>query len=175
VKDMLLGLNKNIAQWMVVYTRSNFEKRIDKNLKEQGIMSYCPLITSRNQWADRIKIIEKPFFSSYLFVKASPLDLHKVKYSPGVINLLSSDGKPVIITDHEIEQIRLITKTYADAEVVSLKGLKIGDKVKIKDGLLLNKEGFVNKIMGTKVLMVIEQLDCAVVIKVEQLALNMAN
>ena len=172
---MIIGFKKNVAQWMVVYTRSNFEKKVDKNLKEQGIISYCPLITSRNQWADRVKTIEKPFFASYLFVKASPLDMNKVKYSQGVINLLSNNGKPVIITEQEIEQIRLITKNYADVEVVSLKSLKIGDKVKITDGLLLNKEGIVNKIMGTKVLMVIEQLDCAVVVKVKQLALNVAS
>ncbi|WP_183572978.1 UpxY family transcription antiterminator [Mucilaginibacter sp. X5P1] len=172
---MIIGFKKNVAQWMVVYTRSNFEKKVDKNLKEQGIISYCPLITSRNQWADRVKTIEKPFFSSYLFVKASPFDVNKVKYSPGVINLLSNNGKPVIITEQEIEQIRLITKNYADAQVVSLKSLKIGDKVKITDGLLLNKEGFVNKVMGTKVLMVIEQLDCAVVVKVKQLALYAAS
>lgn len=172
---MIIGFKKNVAQWMVVYTRSNFEKKVDKNLKEQGIISYCPLITSRNQWADRVKTIEKPFFSSYLFVKASPLELNKVKYSQGVINLLSNNGKPVIITEQEIEQIRLITKNYADVEVVSLKSLKIGDKVKITDGLLLDKEGFVNKIMGTKVLMIIEQLDCAVVVKVKQLALNVAS
>ncbi len=172
---MIIGFKKNIAQWMVVYTRSNFERKVDKNLKEQGIISYCPLITSRNQWADRVKTIEKPFFSSYLFVKASPLEVNKVRYSSGVINLLSNDGKPVIITEDEIEQIRLITKNYADAEVVSLKSLKVGDKVKITDGLLLNQEGFVNKVMGTKVLMIIEQLDCAVVVKVKQLALNVAS
>lgn len=172
---MIIGIKKNVAQWMVVYTRSNFEKKVDKNLKEQGIISYCPLITSRNQWADRVKTIEKPFFSSYLFVKVSPLDVNKVKYSQGVINLLSNNDKPVIITEQEIEQIRSITKNYADVEVVSLKSLKIGDKVKITDGLLLNKEGFVNKIMGTKVLMIIEQLDCAVVVKVKQLALNVAS
>ncbi|SDT05295.1 Transcription antitermination factor NusG [Mucilaginibacter mallensis] len=172
---MIIGLKKNIAQWMVIYTRSNFEKKVDKNLKEQGIVSYCPLITSRNKWADRVKTVEKPFFSSYLFVKASPLEVNKIKSSPGVITLLSHNGKHVVITELEIEQIRSITQNYADAEVISLKSLKIGDKVKITDGLLVNKEGLVNKIMGTKVLMVIEQLDCAVVVKVNQLALNVAS
>src|ERR1700761_3442980 len=103
---MIIGFKKNMAQWMVIYTRSNFERRVDKNLKEQGIVSYCPLITSRNQWADRVKTVEKPFFSSYLFVKASPLEVNKVKSSNGVIDLLSNNGKPVVITEEEIEQIK---------------------------------------------------------------------
>jgi len=172
---MIIGFKKNMAQWMVIYTRSNFERRVDKNLKEQGIISYCPLITSRNQWADRVKTVEKPFFSSYLFVKASPLEVNRVKSSNGVIDLLSNNGKPVVITEEEIEQIKLITKNYSEAEVVSLKSLQVGDKVKITDGLLLNQEGFVNKVMGAKVLMVIEQLDCAVIIKAKQLTLNVAS
>jgi transcription antitermination factor NusG len=54
--------------------------------------------------------------------------------------------------------------------------LKVGDKVKVNNGVLFNMEGLVNKIMGTKVLMVIEQLDCAVIVKVnaDQLTLSTA-
>jgi transcription antitermination factor NusG len=172
----ILKLNKTADQWVVVYTRSNFERRIDKSLKEQGILSYCPVITSRNKWADRVKTVEKPFFSSYLFVKASPVELTKVRYSPGVIDLVSNNGKPVVISDHEIEQIKMITKNYCDAQIVSLKSLNVGDRVKIKDGAFFNMEGLVNRIMGTKVLMVIEQLDFAVVVKVglDQLSMSVA-
>lgn len=175
MKDKILGIKKNTAQWIVVYTRSNFEKRIDKNLKEQGILSYCPLITCRNQWADRVKTIEKPFFSSYLFVKASPFDIMKVRSSPGVINLITNNGKPAVVTDQEIEQIKLITRNYSDAQVVSIESLRIGDKVKINDGALFSVEGVVNKVMGTKILMIIEQLGCAVVVKANQVALSVAS
>lgn len=172
----ILKLNNSPEHWMVIYTRSNFERRIDKSLKEQGILAYCPVITSRNKWADRIKTVEKPFFPSYLFVKANPLQLSKIRYVPGVIDLISNNGKPVIISDNEIEQIKIITQSYTDVQVVSLKSLKVGDKVKVNNGVLFNMEGLVNKIMGTKVLMVIEQLDCAVIVKVnaDQLTLSTA-
>jgi transcription antitermination factor NusG len=161
-------------QWMVVYTRSRFEKKIDKNLKEQNVTSFCPVVKSQNKWADRMKTVETPLFSSYLFVKINPLEFTKVRGVAGVINFVNHCGKPVIISDSEIERIELILSKYSDVELVNLNNLSVGDRVKIKNGVLLNVEGIVNRIMGKLVLMTIEPLECALVIKVglDQIALK---
>lgn len=164
-------------QWMVVYTRSRFEKKIDKSLREQNIMSFCPVVRSKNKWADRIKTVETPLFASYLFVNVSQHEFQKVKSTTGVLTFVSHCQKPVTVSEQEIERIRKFTEAYTDVEVVHLSNLNVGDRVKIKEGSLLNMEGVVSRVMGKLVLMTIESLDCALVVKVglEQLALNEAS
>jgi len=67
-----LPMNKiNNDNWMVLYTRSRWEKKVDKLLKEQNIISYCPVVKTSKQWADRSKTVEIPLFNSYLFVRAN--------------------------------------------------------------------------------------------------------
>jgi transcription antitermination factor NusG len=178
VENKLLKIKSTSAkQWMVVYTRSRFEKKIDKNLRDQNIMSFCPVMRSKNKWADRIKTVETPLFASYLFVNVNQYEFQKVKSTTGVLSFVSHCQKPVTVSEQEIERIRKITEAYADVEVVQLSHLNVGDRVKIKEGSLLNVEGVVSRVMGKLVLMTIESMDCALVVKVglEQLALNEAS
>ncbi|WP_183559900.1 UpxY family transcription antiterminator [Mucilaginibacter sp. SP1R1] len=163
--------------WMVIYTRSRFEKKIDKTLQENGITSFCPVIKSKKKWADRTKLVETPLFSSYVFVKVDLSDQLKVKQVQGVLNFISYCRKPVILKDLEIERIKHIVESYSDIEIHSISSLNIGDTVKIKDGLLLNYQGVIRQITGKSVLMAIEQLDCVLTVKVslDLLALNAAS
>lgn len=172
-----IQIKNALSQWMVIYTRSRFEKKIDKSLNECGITSFCPIVKSKKKWADRTKTIELPLFPSYVFVKANPAEQHKVKQIPGVMSFLMFCGKPVLLNDSEIERIRTIVKTHSDIELVSIQSLNIGSKVKIKDGLLLNYQGVISQIMGKNILMTIEELDCVLTVKVnlDQVCLNVAS
>ncbi|GAA4316624.1 UpxY family transcription antiterminator [Mucilaginibacter gynuensis] len=176
--NKVIKLNKTShQQWMVVYTRSRFEKKIDRSLKEIGITSFCPTIKTKNKWADRIKVVESPLFPSYLFVKVSLSEQTKIRQTAGVLNFVFHCGKAVTLKDSEIERISAIVNNYENVEVNSTQSLNIGDKVKIKDGLLLNYQGVVRQVMGKSVLMAIEQLDCVLTVKVgfDQVSLNVAS
>jgi transcription antitermination factor NusG len=163
--------------WIVVYTRSRFEKKIDRTLNDSGIVSFCPVIKSMKKWADRNKMIETPLFPSYVFVKVNASEQLKVKQVPGVINFVSYCGRPVILNDAEIERIQSIVNNYSEVELISIQNLNIGNKVKIKDGALFNYQGVVTQVMGKTVLMTIEQLNCVLTVKVniEQICLNVAS
>ncbi|QEM10890.1 UpxY family transcription antiterminator [Mucilaginibacter rubeus] len=165
------------ANWMVVYTRSRFEKKIDRTLNDNHITSFCPVIKSLKKWADRNKMIETPLFPSYVFVKANTGEQLKVKQVPGVINFVSYGGKPVVLNDTEIERIKSIVDNYSEVELMSIQNLNIGNRVKIKDGLLYNYQGVVTQIMGKTILMTIEQLNCVLTVKVnvDQICLNVAS
>lgn len=158
--------------WMVVYTRSRFEKKIDLTLQQKEIISFCPTITTVRKWADRKKKIEVPLFNSYLFVKADPRQQIIVKETPGVINFIQYNGKPVLIDENEIERIRFIVNSYSDVEAVNISGFKIGDYVSIKDGALVGHDGEIYQISGKSVVMLIKQLNCVLTVKIniEQLA-----
>lgn len=154
--------------WMVAYTRSKWEKKSDKLLNEQGITSFCPVIKTKKQWADRMKVVDVPLFNSYIFVHASPREQHLVQLTPGIVNFVHHCNKPVTISDAEIDRIHAIIDHHSNVETVSLNSINVGDTVKINDGLLLNHYGEVVEVQGKSVLMVMEQLGCALIVKVDQ-------
>lgn len=153
-------------QWQVIYTRHKWEKKVDQLLKQQGINSYCPVKTVKNQWADRVKTVDLPLFNSYVFVKVNLKEELCVRQTYGVINFIYFMGKPATIRETEIEKIRELLIQNPDAEIISLTEISIGDKVNIKNGLLCNQQGRIIKINGKTVLMAFENLSCALVARV---------
>src|SRR5205085_12502494 len=133
-------------KWLVVYTKSRWEKKVDKLLKTQKIQSFCPLVKTNRRWVDRNKLIELPLFSSYLFVNGDQKELLKVRQTIGVVNFVHHCGKPATLNDTEIERIRSLVDNYQDIETVSLPRIKVGDIMKIQDGVLLDWQGEVLKI-----------------------------
>lgn len=153
-------------KWFVIYTRTRWEKKVDLLLRQKGVDSYCPVRTVRNQWADRKKTVELPLFNSYVFVNINYKEELKVRQTHGVINFIYYMGKPAVVRNQEIEEIQEILCRNQDIEVSSIKDLNIGDKVLIKNGVLCNHEGNVIQIAGKTVLMVLNNLDCAVYTRV---------
>lgn len=129
---------KESKKWYVLYTRPKFEKKICKETDYLHIEHYLPLLTVTRRWSDRIKKIEEPLFSSYVFVKTSRargIDLLQI---PGVIRFVASEGRPAEIQESEIDRIRLIEsqgscvqrENYYTAgdEVIVTRGAFVGMK-----------------------------------------------
>ena len=167
--QILPFLKKNLPkQWMVVYTRSNCEKKAHKTLNDQGITSFCPLIKTKKKWADRNKIIDVPLFNSYLFVQVSSQEQSKVQQIPGVVNFVQYCGKPVSIADDEITKIKTFVSSYSDLRAITNSNFSIGDKIKVNEGPLADLEGEVVQLQGASVIMVMKELGCVLVVKVNQ-------
>jgi transcription antitermination factor NusG len=152
--------------WLVIYTRPRWEKKVNAMLQAQGIESYCPLRRVINQWSDRKKAVEMPLFASYVFVKINYREELKVRQVQGVLNFVHHNGKPATIRDSEIDRIKEALLYCPELEVVNLKNISVGDSVKIKNGLLSAHQGTVIKIQGKTVLMLLDSLECALVSRV---------
>lgn len=150
-------------KWLVIYVRPRWEKKVNMLLEEQGIESFCPTTTTENQWADRKKMVTTPLFTGYVFVRINDRDLTKVRYATGVLNYIYFMGKPAVIRDTEIEQLKMMVNNYNNLHVVSLNELSAGDRVRIKSGIFNNQEGNVIQIRGKSVLMSFDHLDCALI------------
>ena len=161
-----------IKSWMVLYTRSRWEKKVDQLLKNQKINSFCPLVKTNRQWVDRNKIIEIPLFQSYLFVQVNSYEHARVMQTSGVINFISHCGKPATLKDSEIERIRTIVSQYADVKTTSLKNINVGDTVRVTKGPLLNHEGEIAKVQGRAVVMILDNINCALTVKINQKQLS---
>lgn len=153
--------------WMVVYTKSKCEKKAHELLNLQGIQSFCPLVKRRQKWADRFKLVEFPLFNSYLFVCVNPSEQLKVLQTAGVVNFIYYCGQPAIVPAGDIERIKVYMEQYTDLEIVSINTLRPGDFVRVNDGILFDLPGEVIEIQGKSVLVMMKQLDCALVAKVK--------
>ncbi len=154
-------------KWLVIYTRPRWEKKVHQQLQLQGIESYCPVRKVLNQWADRKKTVELPLFSSYVFVKINPREELKVRQTLGVLNFIYYMGKPATVRDRDIDQIKQLLESWSDLEVVSLDDLSVGSRVYIKSGIFNKQQGSVVDIKGKNVLMVLDNLQCALVTKID--------
>ncbi|WP_183564156.1 UpxY family transcription antiterminator [Mucilaginibacter sp. SP1R1] len=159
-------INLHEKKWLVVYTRPRWEKKVDRLLKRQGIESYCPLRYMESQWADRKKEISLPLFSSYVFVRVNLREESMVLYCLGVLGYVYYMQRPAVVRDEVIEEIRRNLTLYKDVEIINLQSIAIGDRVQVKQGAFINQLGQVVQINGKNVLMIFDNIHCALVTRI---------
>ncbi|MFA6246113.1 MAG: UpxY family transcription antiterminator [Mucilaginibacter sp.] len=153
-------------KWMVIYTRPKWEKKIDQVLQQLGIESYCPLRVVNRKWADRMKEVSIPLFSCYIFVHVNLKDYANVLTVAGVLGYVFFMGKPAIVRDGIMNEMKINLSRYKDAEIVDLRSLSVGERVCISKGVFADQAGKVICIQGKSVLLVLENMNCALVARI---------
>ncbi len=143
--------------WLAVYTKPRWEKKVAERIASKGLEVYCPLNKVRKKWSDRYKVIEEPLFKSYVFVKISEDDQIRVRLTDGVVNFVYSEGKPAQIREQEINLIRRFLKEYKEVQLNPVI-LKRGLKVRVKSGVLMDREGIILDIKNKKAYVLLESL-----------------
>ncbi|MFN5360116.1 MAG: UpxY family transcription antiterminator [Bacteroidota bacterium] len=155
-----------VKQWLAVYTKPRWEKKIDSILSRKGIESWCPLQKSERQWSDRKKIIEEPLFRSYVFVHIDPAERVKVLSTEGVLNFVYYLRKPAIIRDEEIELIRkYLGEKSAALSVISEEGFREDMHVMVNHGVFMDHEGTVVRGGKKKVYVRLESLGQVMIVE----------
>ena len=128
--------------WYVLYVRSSQEKKVYRDLLENAVESFLPLIKSVRQWSDRKKTILKPLFPSYLFVNIkSKLDFHKVLSMDAACSFLKFGKDYGRISEKEIEQIKLIVNEEEFEDITIANEIPVvGDTYEIMHGSLSGLE-----------------------------------
>lgn len=126
--------------WHIVYTYPNAERKIKKILGIHGINVYLPLRKVIRQWSDRVKKLEVPLFPNYIFVKISNLQCWKVLEIPGVVKFLTNEGTPSIISNKEIDTIKIIEEANFQVDTEE-DSIKMGSRVVVTHGVLSGLEG----------------------------------
>lgn len=153
-------------QWLAVYTKPRWEKKIDTILIRKGINSWCPVQKSERQWTDRKKIIEEPLFRSYVFVHIDASERGKVLSTEGVLNFVHYLGKPAIIRDEEIDLIRkYLGEKGAALSVLSEEGFREEMKVVVDHGVFMGNEGTVVRGGKKKVFVRLESLGQVMIVE----------
>jgi len=100
-----------LEQWFAVWTRSRHEARVRDQLVDKGIDAFLPTVARWSRWKDRKKRIEWPLFPGYCFARFDPSASLPVLKCAGVVTLVSFQGRPAAIPEHEIESVRTLVRT----------------------------------------------------------------
>ena len=139
--------------WYVLYTKSRCEKKVADLLSKRNVENYCPLNRVYRQWSDRKKMVTEPLFNSYVFIHSCEDELNTIKrLSTNIVNVVYWLGKPAIIRNEEIEQIRYFLNEYSNV-TIEKQPVRMNEIVRIIKGPFRNLEGTVAEIKNNMVVL----------------------
>lgn len=124
--------------WFALYTAPRSEKKVEARLGEAGVEHFLPMLKVMRRWSDRVKVVEVPLFSSYIFVRCLMSELGCLNRIYGVVRIVYYNGRPAKVREEEIGRIRDFVKRADRCELVT------GDRVEVVCGLLKGEERLVS-------------------------------
>src|SRR5258705_4396721 len=101
------------VRWYALWTRSRHEQVVREQLEQKHVETFLPTITKWSRWKDRKKKIDWPLFPGYCFARFNARERLPILKCTGVVNIISFEGEPAPIPEHEIDGIR----TLIDSEL----------------------------------------------------------
>jgi len=92
--------------WFAIWTRSRHEQVVREQLVNKRIDVFLPTITRWSRWKDRKKKIDGPLFPGYCFARFDPHERLPILKCTGVVSIISFQGEPAPIPEHEVDGIR---------------------------------------------------------------------
>jgi transcription termination/antitermination protein NusG len=147
-------MTETAARWYAIRTRSRHEKVAARELDAQGIPTFLPLATSVRQWSDRKTKVEMPLFPGYAFVRVDFLspDRVRVLQATGVVSFVGPKPADASIPDEQIESIRTILQRKVPVEDHPF--LTLGQKIRVRSGVLNGVEGILTAVKGARTLVI---------------------
>lgn len=134
-------LSEHEPKWFAVYTKYKREKIVHKQLKEKGIESFLPLQKVTRYYTRKIKHVELPLLSCYIFVKIVKAEQVPVLRTQDVVNFVKINKNLISIPEQEINVLRQVVGEQLDIEMIKGGKLKEGDWVEIISGRLVGLKG----------------------------------
>lgn len=165
-------LSSTKSQWVAVYTQSHAERQVLNRLTQQGFEAYLPIVEVKRHWSDRLKLVQVPLFTSYLFVKIKKNEPILIRNTQGVVYIVSFRNEIATISDNEIESIRRFIAQKQELFVEETRQLRKGAAVKIIEGPFAGMKGtLVDDCKGGNFAVRIEAIGLSLVTHIDRLML----
>jgi transcription antitermination factor NusG len=162
-----MDLDRMHECWFAIQVKPRHEFATARLLRSKGYEEFVPSYRSRRQWTDRVKVIDAPLFTGYVFCRFNAEIRWPVISTEGVIRVVGNSQGPEAIPDYEIESIRKIMVSGLD--LLPCDYLKTGDRARIAVGPLAGVEGKLTGIRNRRQLILsIDLLQRSVVVDVDQ-------
>lgn len=146
-------------KWYVIQVMSGHEKKVKKTIEEflevKGMNDFIQEVVVPSEKVSEVKggehkVTEKRLWPGYILIKMNLTDESwaYIKRSTGVIDFLGGE-KPTALSEKEVEQI-LLDLEEKKKEVVQKHKFKLGDKVKITNGVFVNFTGVITGVFEDK-------------------------
>src|SRR5258708_25214002 len=162
----LAAANRAIAHWYAAYTCARHEKCVARQLQERDVESFLPLYRSVHRWKDRSKLVELALFPSYVFVRVTPAEHLRVLQVPGIVQLVTFQGRPAPLPEQEMNALR----SGLDQQMCAAPHayLRTGHRVRVIHGPLQGAEGILLQVKGKfRVVITLEALMRAVAVEID--------
>ncbi len=111
-----------MLQWYVIYTKPRQEREVRERLKALEIEIYLPMCPLARRRAERARaegrraLAPRALFPRYLFchIDLEQVELERLRWTPGVVNLLMFDGQYARVPEPVIAHIRARLASFAD-------------------------------------------------------------
>ena len=141
------------TNWYAVFTAARAEKRVKERLEQAGIENYLPVRGGEFVRDGLVKRLEVPVITGCIFVRVSEMNLPSVLSIGGVIALLKEKQGPVVISDEQLDSLRILNERAEMIEVVNGK-LPVGSGVRVIQGELTGVQGELVEVAGGHRIMV---------------------
>jgi transcription antitermination factor NusG len=122
------------VHWYALWTRSRHEQVVREQLQQKEIEAFLPTVTKWSRWKDRKKKIDWPLFPGYCFARFNAKERLPILKCTGVVNIISFEGEPAAIPEHEIDGIRQLVDSELAYDPCPL--IKEGSMVEVMHGPL---------------------------------------
>jgi transcription antitermination factor NusG len=99
------------VQWFALWTRSRHEQVVREQLEQKRVDVFLPTVTKWSRWKDRKKRIDWPLFPGYCFARFRSQERLPILKCAGVVSIVSFQGEPAPIPEHEIDSIRRLIES----------------------------------------------------------------
>lgn len=148
----LISIKGHSMNWYILQTKPNYEAKViegmnkrvlEKNLPVGEIYAPEELLTEYKDGKKKER--KRKFFSNYLYVNMEYSDeiLHAIKGINGVVGFLGDKGKPSIISDIEVENLKKrLSGTAPKPKVI----FEIDSNVRITNGSFAEFIGIIKEV-----------------------------
>jgi transcriptional antiterminator NusG len=130
---------RELCPWYALTVKHQHEMAARSALEFNGFEALAPTYRARRHWSDRVKEIDLPLFSGYVFCRFAFTERIKVIDVPGVAKVVEFGGAPAEISEAEIAAIRVVMDSKFPVQ--PWPHLKAGDRVRVERGPLRGVEG----------------------------------
>ncbi len=140
--------------WYVARVRSCQERNVAASLSSSGLEVFLPTAREIHRWSDRRKLVEVLLVPRYVFVRCTGRQrLEALRSEPRITAFLSSEGRPAVVRDSEMEAFRRMVESGGRVSVVQEQPAP-GDRVRVVSGPLTGVECELVSVAGGRCLAV---------------------
>lgn len=126
--------------WLAAYTRPRFEMKVKGYYESCGIEVFVPTVPIRCCWSDRSRLLTRPLFPSYVFLRPDAGQRRGAVQSPGFLHFVRGQWGPAEIAEGELGAVRALLSSGMECN--PLPGAELGREVEVVRGAMRGVRGY---------------------------------